>query len=307
MKRHAFTLIELLVVIAIIAILAAILFPVFAQAKAAAKKAASISNIKQSATCIAIYTADHDDSFPSAYAKINNGTTEGYWWGYGATYPNGWAQDGFYVAAEDAIQWANTTEPYRKNGGVLEAAGMAVERPPTFATPLAGGPARKRASWAFNGLLHYANGSVIGAPSTVTMFWAGHGAAIHDGVAYSTPYLVCSNQNVACRFNSSTGPQGETTFNIYGRAMWYTDGGGDFSYWLYAKGSPFVHADTSVKMRRHGSPTISIANNNPFGDPFATYDSVGIEWSYYYCYAPGASSGPAYICFFRPDRDAYGQ
>ena len=36
--RRAFTLIELLVVIAIIAILAAILFPVFAQAKAAAKK-----------------------------------------------------------------------------------------------------------------------------------------------------------------------------------------------------------------------------------------------------------------------------
>ena len=38
MKSRAFTLIELLVVIAIIAILAAILFPVFAQAKAAAKK-----------------------------------------------------------------------------------------------------------------------------------------------------------------------------------------------------------------------------------------------------------------------------
>ena len=36
-KQSAFTLIELLVVIAIIAILAAILFPVFAQAKEAAK------------------------------------------------------------------------------------------------------------------------------------------------------------------------------------------------------------------------------------------------------------------------------
>ncbi len=46
MKR-AFTLIELLVVIAIIAILAALLFPVFAQAKAAAKKTVDISNFKQ--------------------------------------------------------------------------------------------------------------------------------------------------------------------------------------------------------------------------------------------------------------------
>ena len=47
MQRKAFTLIELLVVIAIIAILAAILFPVFAQAKAAAKKTVSLSNLKQ--------------------------------------------------------------------------------------------------------------------------------------------------------------------------------------------------------------------------------------------------------------------
>ena len=38
-SSSGFTLIELLVVIAIIAILAAILFPVFAQAKAAAKTA----------------------------------------------------------------------------------------------------------------------------------------------------------------------------------------------------------------------------------------------------------------------------
>jgi len=66
MTRKAFTLIELLVVIAIIAILAAILFPVFAQAKAAAKKAASISNFKQQGLAMIQYQADYDDAFTNA-------------------------------------------------------------------------------------------------------------------------------------------------------------------------------------------------------------------------------------------------
>ena len=63
--RHAFTLIELLVVIAIIAILAAILFPVFAQAKEAAKKTTSLSNVKQIGLSLQMYVADADDTTPS--------------------------------------------------------------------------------------------------------------------------------------------------------------------------------------------------------------------------------------------------
>lgn len=61
-KNRGFTLIELLVVIAIIAILAAILFPVFAQAKLAAKKTSSISNVKQSALSAMLYMGDFDDT-----------------------------------------------------------------------------------------------------------------------------------------------------------------------------------------------------------------------------------------------------
>ncbi|HMS56652.1 MAG TPA: prepilin-type N-terminal cleavage/methylation domain-containing protein [Fimbriimonadaceae bacterium] len=59
--RRAFTLIELLVVIAIIAILAAILFPVFAQAKASAKKTACISNMKQLTLGALAYMSQVDD------------------------------------------------------------------------------------------------------------------------------------------------------------------------------------------------------------------------------------------------------
>src|ERR687896_603189 len=63
MRKKAFTLIELLVVIAIIAILAAILFPVFAQAKLAAKQATSLSNVKQFALGAIMYQGDYDDKY----------------------------------------------------------------------------------------------------------------------------------------------------------------------------------------------------------------------------------------------------
>jgi prepilin-type N-terminal cleavage/methylation domain-containing protein len=81
MNRHrtkrAFTLIELLVVIAIIAILAAILFPVFAQAKEAAKKTTSLSNVKQLGTSTSMYLADNDDSYMFAWGGcIQQGYTE---------------------------------------------------------------------------------------------------------------------------------------------------------------------------------------------------------------------------------------
>ena len=70
--RAAFTLIELLVVIAIIAILAAILFPVFAQAKAAAKTTVAVSNTKQIGTGLQIYLGDHDDIMPLLNGRNDN-------------------------------------------------------------------------------------------------------------------------------------------------------------------------------------------------------------------------------------------
>ncbi len=93
LKRKAFTLIELLVVIAIIAILAAILFPVFAQAKLAAKKTVSISNLKQMGLGLKMYEPDYDDNVPQAqYCNVlNDGTS--------------------------LITWENEIYPYMKSGG----------------------------------------------------------------------------------------------------------------------------------------------------------------------------------------------
>jgi prepilin-type N-terminal cleavage/methylation domain-containing protein/prepilin-type processing-associated H-X9-DG protein len=93
--KRGFTLIELLVVIAIIAILAAILFPVFAQAREAARKAHCISNMRQLATAWIMYAQDYDEKSPLA----------GYWWW------EGWNTYG----KTPQFLWKDAILPYIKN------------------------------------------------------------------------------------------------------------------------------------------------------------------------------------------------
>jgi prepilin-type N-terminal cleavage/methylation domain-containing protein len=76
MARRAFTLIELLVVIAIIAILAAILFPVFAQAKAAAKQTACMGQSQQIGTALMLYLSDYDSRYPQEHPGTDNPATD---------------------------------------------------------------------------------------------------------------------------------------------------------------------------------------------------------------------------------------
>jgi prepilin-type N-terminal cleavage/methylation domain-containing protein len=96
MQKKAFTLIELLVVIAIIAILAAILFPVFAQAKVAAKKASSLSNNKQIALAGLMYSNDSDDGLP----MMMNGP---------------WAKIATYDGTNRFDTWVWSVQPYIKS------------------------------------------------------------------------------------------------------------------------------------------------------------------------------------------------
>lgn len=118
--KKGFTLIELLVVIAIIAILAAILFPVFAQAKLAAKKTAALSNVKQNNLAVIMYDTDFDGEFPEAF----QGTC---WTGMDL--------------------WCQRTMPYTKSIGIF---GSPLD-------PFAGQPASVGGSWAGVGVSFAAN------------------------------------------------------------------------------------------------------------------------------------------------------
>jgi prepilin-type N-terminal cleavage/methylation domain-containing protein/prepilin-type processing-associated H-X9-DG protein len=91
-RSRGFTLIELLVVIAIIAILAAILFPVFARAREAARSTSCKSNLKQITTAVAMYVQDYDEILPH----------------------------GGNSSPVIPSRWYHLTDPYIKNAGVLK-------------------------------------------------------------------------------------------------------------------------------------------------------------------------------------------
>src|SRR5438874_2127450 len=104
-KARGFTLIELLVVIAIIAILAAILFPVFARAREAARKSNCISNLKQIGTGLMMYVQDYDEIYPVINQEADNIPGE-------MPHVHGGLKDS-YPFLPDIVQ------PYVKNEGVF--------------------------------------------------------------------------------------------------------------------------------------------------------------------------------------------
>ena len=295
MKRSAFTLIELLVVIAIIAILAAILFPVFAQAKEAAKKTSAISNSKQTATAVVLYGADYDDLYPHAWAPIM--ATGGYYWDTDSPIPEDWfAPRAGWDPREDAMQWGNSTQPYRKNYALLEHPGLPVTN--TFFPNLPfSNPSKPffNSALTFNGFLNTYSGTAVAAPSKTPMFWHGYGKTNYRGMAASNPFLIC-NGTGPCVYSASGAIQSGAT-GTFPSNMWnYT---GSTTDWVYSRGMIFVATDTSTKHVTIGGSINVTAPASPVNerDPDRRYNSAGSGTTPYYC---GAKS---YECIFMPDRE----
>ncbi|HEY3398724.1 MAG TPA: prepilin-type N-terminal cleavage/methylation domain-containing protein [Armatimonadota bacterium] len=116
--RRGFTLIELLVVIAIIAILAAILFPVFARARAKAQQSNCLSNVKQITLGFLMYASDYDDTLcpaavtPTATQVMPNGAT-------------------YASAGMGYAPWYHLINPYIKNFQLLNCPSYATNTPYT--------------------------------------------------------------------------------------------------------------------------------------------------------------------------------
>ncbi len=189
-KRKGFTLIELLVVIAIIAILAAILFPVFAKARAQARKTVGISNLKQLALGTMMYNQDYDEKWPD------------YNWGQMAcSEVNGTAGA---VASTDplfqyyqASAWCNAVYPYIKNVGVFQDPSDKHQFQVSYCIsfPQTVYPNWQKSTYVSYGWCESCSGNAIAASSTPAgdLLWADYGVNLLDTwgkFSWSTDLLI---------------------------------------------------------------------------------------------------------------------
>ena len=296
-RSKAFTLIELLVVIAIIAILAAILFPVFAQAKMAAKKTAAISQAKQTGTAIIMYASDADDSFPCGLAPDLT-YTAGIKYRTGAANvlnPAGWDGNAT-LAASDALVWSNSIQPYMKNYDALLLPGTNVVG---SATQVAGQPKPQTVTFAYNGLLQYLSTTAVAAPSQLTLLWPGYGNAGTAGTTILSPRLNC-NSIGPCMFNAGGAPQTGATGNPQIFTFSFSP-----SFYVYGKGAVHVFTDSSAKWLPYGNgnqATFPASTNSPIVWQFLDPNTGQIPTSPGAFYrGMGGLRGANYAAAFCPD------
>ncbi|MBL8088053.1 MAG: prepilin-type N-terminal cleavage/methylation domain-containing protein [Chthonomonas sp.] len=299
-NRRAFTLIELLVVIAIIAILAAILFPVFAQAKAAAKKTAAIAQSKQLGTGIQLYLADSEDNYPLALVPdAFTGGERYYQSSAGGPYPALYPAEDIpaldFDVREDGAFWINSTQPYIKNLQLAEVQGMFEVNAWVATVYNTRKKANAKSNLQMNGFLHAYNASAVASPSVLPMLWQAFGTQQLLGGSVSNPFLNCDGVG-PCRYNPS-GPVQPGQRNAFNSDI-YSPLTGRGTHYVFGRSLIFIAADTSARTKPVGGAAGVTAPQNSFKfDPFRLYSAAGIGTRPYYC---GALS---YECTFQPDRE----
>jgi prepilin-type N-terminal cleavage/methylation domain-containing protein len=298
--RRAFTLIELLVVIAIIAILAAILFPVFAQAKEAAKKTADLSNVKQQGTAIAIYQGDYDDLNPLQAGMDATGV-----WGYNFNkyVPYDWAGANSTPAGRMPYSegfYANTIQPYMKNFDMLVIPGSPNGAEYQAATPIAAGKTKRPTSYAYNGLLSGYSSTAIAAVAQLPVITDANGNVNAKGWGFANPALTCATANSGCTY-VPRGASGCVAGNGGGSSIYLSYGGvgpptsTGPSMWAYSKGQNWGLADTHAKFRRVGTRIGPIDTLDYRVDPWTHYQTNG--------FADYQITDGCHPWLFRPDYD----
>ncbi|MDI9639992.1 prepilin-type N-terminal cleavage/methylation domain-containing protein [Kamptonema cortianum] len=271
MKTRAFTLIELLVVIAIIAILASILFPVFAQAKAAAKKTQAISNLKNTITADLIYITDYDDAFGIVTPLIPN-VSGGYAWDrfipLGEILPTTTAPN-----VRDAILTfkMNAIQPYLKNVQIYADPVGGNRTPLPAGVFTAAGITTANPNWPVvhytpNGLLDGYSQSSINNVAETAVWWNGQGKRGFWGAGYGSPQLICTSTTAPCRYVPATSGCGGFTNGTY---SFYSTNSSNFGRDMHSRSHVFAFADGHTKSRRNGVYTTTI--RDPRVDPFAYY------------------------------------
>jgi prepilin-type N-terminal cleavage/methylation domain-containing protein len=304
MYRKAFTLIELLVVIAIIAILAAILFPVFAQAKEAAKKTATLSNVKQQGTAYNMYLSDSDDVFPLAFGTNASGA-----WQTQTLIPipaNSLPNDPNWNTAA-AIQSAsvfsaNSIQPYMKNYGLFELSGKRDVVGNATDVPVAPG----KMGLMYNGLFHGYNASGVQSPSIAVLAWPGLGDQNIKGRGLAMPYLNCGTPNMPCQYAQGAPPQATFTDSGCGSGTGdcaFAGWDASSSFWVYSRQMPVVRTDTSAKSVNPGTVIEPAFTSDPWGTPWANVTATGGGFQNYECSPDGdTTQNHQYWCYFLPDR-----
>jgi len=271
---RAFTLIELLVVIAIIAILAAILFPVFARAKLAAKKAVDLSNMKQQALALQMYHDDWDDMMVRTSTDVDS---------------DYWVAHGYAPTANFRVYWIEWVYPYVRNEGVFRAPADAnPEDVHGFSPVHYNSYITNYAAMAAHDF-QPVNYSVFGDPAGLILntnrrhkFPAGGGTATFKGTSGFLPGQPCTVGFGSRVLGSGPGPgtygymtetkaradllvQTNDKLNLLNRANWD----------LYGNGANYAFADGHAKFHSIGQ---TLDKNHPlWGEYFYSPNIVGVS------------------------------